>query len=102
MQKPEQRIYTYRTYILLFPFLQFLSSCSPRLIQNILKGAESVDLANVRSAYDELMIEEATEKSDYNKSCATETENSWLASMNTVSIGGISILTVRRTPSTDR
>lgn len=52
---------------------------APAYSKYIERSRESVDLANVRSAYDELMIEDATENQTNNKSCTTETENSWLA-----------------------
>ena len=67
--------------------MQFLLGCSPRLIE---RSRESVDLANVRSAYDELMIEAATENQTTTKVVPLKQKIAGWQSMNTVSIGGIS------------
>lgn len=89
--KSEQRIYTYRTYSCCFHSCSSCWAASPRLIQNILNEArESVDLANVRSAYDELMIEAATENQTTTKVVPLKQKIAGWQSMNTVSIGGIS------------
>lgn len=54
------------------------------------RSRESVDLANVRSAYDELMIEAATENQTTTKVVPLKQKIAGWQSMNTVSIGGIS------------
>lgn len=71
--------------------MQFLSGCSPpAYTKYIERSRESVDLANVRSAYDELMIEEATENQTTPKVVPLKQKIAGWQSMNTVSIGGIS------------
>ena len=63
---------------------------APAYTKYIERSRESVDLANVRSAYDELMIEEATENQTTTKVVPLKQKISGWQSMNTVSIGGIS------------
>lgn len=63
---------------------------APAYTKYIERSRESVDLANVRSAYDELMIEEATENQTTTKVVPLKQKIAGWQSMNTVSIGGIS------------
>ena len=63
---------------------------APAYTKYIERSRESVDLANVRSAYDELMIEEATENQTTPKVVPLKQKIAGWQSMNTVSIGGIS------------
>ena len=63
---------------------------APAYSKYIERSRESVDLANVRSAYDELMIEEATENQTTTKVVPLKQKIAGWQSMNTVSIGGIS------------
>lgn len=63
---------------------------APAYTKYIERSRESVDLANVRSAYDELMIEEATENQTTTKVVPLKQKIAGCQSMNTVSIGGIS------------
>lgn len=63
---------------------------APAYTKYIERSRESVDLANVRSAYDELMIEEATENQTTTKVVPLKQKITGWQSMNTVSIGGIS------------
>ena len=63
---------------------------APAYTKYIERSRESVDLANVRSAYDELMIEEATENQTTTKVVPLKQNIAGWQSMNTVSIGGIS------------
>ena len=63
---------------------------APAYSKYIERSRESVDLANVRSAYDELMIEEATENQTTPKVVPLKQKIAGWQSMNTVSIGGIS------------
>ena len=63
---------------------------APAYSKYIERSRESVDLANVRSAYDELMIEEATENQTTTKVVPLKQNIAGWQSMNTVSIGGIS------------
>ena len=62
---------------------------APAYSKYIERSRESVDLANVRSAYDELMIEEATENQTTTKVVPLKQKIAGWQSMNTVSIGGI-------------
>ena len=63
---------------------------APAYTKYIERSRESVDLANVRSAYDELMIEDATENQTTTKVVPLKQKIAGWQSMNTVSIGGIS------------
>ena len=63
---------------------------APAYSKYIERSRESVDLANVRSAYDELMIEAATENQTTTKVVPLKQKIAGWQSMNTVSIGGIS------------
>ena len=63
---------------------------APAYSKYIERSRESVDLANVRSAYDELMIEAATENQTITKVVPLKQKIAGWQSMNTVSIGGIS------------
>ena len=63
---------------------------APAYSKYIERSRESVDLANVRSAYDELMIEDATENQTTTKVVPLKQKIAGWQSMNTVSIGGIS------------
>ena len=63
---------------------------APVYSKYIERSRESVDLANVRSAYDELMIEAATENQTTTKVVPLKQKIAGWQSMNTVSIGGIS------------
>ena len=63
---------------------------APAYSKYIERSRESVDLANVRSAYDELMIEAATENQTTTKVVPLKQKITGWQSMNTVSIGGIS------------
>ena len=63
---------------------------APAYTKYIERSRESVDLANVRSAYDELMIEAATENQTTTKVVPLKQKIAGWQSMNTVSIGGIS------------
>ena len=63
---------------------------APAYTKYIERSRESVDLANVRSAYDELMIENATENQTTTKVVPLKQKIAGWQSMNTVSIGGIS------------
>lgn len=63
---------------------------APAYSKYIERSRESVDLANVRSAYDELMIEAATENQTTTKIVPLKQKIAGWQSMNTVSIGGIS------------
>ena len=63
---------------------------APAYTKYIERSRESVDLANVRSAYNELMIEEATENQTTPKVVPLKQKIAGWQSMNTVSIGGIS------------
>lgn len=63
---------------------------APAHTKYIERSRESVDLANVRSAYDELMIEDATENQTTTKVVPLKQKIAGWQSMNTVSIGGIS------------
>ena len=63
---------------------------APAYSKYIERSRESVDLANVRSAYDELMIEEATENQTTTKVVPLKQKIAGWQSVNTVSIGGIS------------
>lgn len=63
---------------------------TPAYSKYIERSRESVDLANVRSAYDELMIEDATENQTTTKVVPLKQKIAGWQSMNTVSIGGIS------------
>ena len=63
---------------------------APAYTKYIEMSRESVDLANVRSAYDELMIEDATENQTTTKVVPLKQKIAGWQSMNTVSIGGIS------------
>ena len=63
---------------------------APAYTKFIERSRVSVDLANVRSAYDELMIEEATENQTTTKVVPLKQKIAGWQSMNTVSIGGIS------------
>ena len=63
---------------------------APAYSKYIERRRESVDLANVRSAYDELMIEAATENQTTTKVVPLKQKIAGWQSMNTVSIGGIS------------
>ena len=63
---------------------------APAYTKYIERSRESVDLANVRSAYDELMIEEATENQTTTKVVPLKQKIAGWQSVNTVSIGGIS------------
>ena len=63
---------------------------APAYTTYIERSRESVDLANVRSAYDELMIEDATENQTTTKVVPLKQKIAGWQSMNTVSIGGIS------------
>lgn len=63
---------------------------APAYTKYIERSRESVDLANVRSAYNELMIEEATENQTTTKVVPLKQKIAGWQSMNTVSIGGIS------------
>ena len=63
---------------------------APAYSKYIERSRESVDLANVRSAYDELMIEAATENQTTTKVVVLKQKIAGWQSMNTVSIGGIS------------
>ena len=63
---------------------------APAYSKYIERSRESVDLANVRSAYDELMIEAATENQTTTKVVPLKQKIAGWPSMNTVSIGGIS------------
>ena len=63
---------------------------APAYSKYIERSRESVDLANVRSAYDELMIEAATENQTTTKVIPLKQKIAGWQSMNTVSIGGIS------------
>ena len=62
---------------------------APAYSKYIERSRESVDLANVRSAYDELMIEAATENQTTTKVVPLKQKIAGWQSMNTVSIGGI-------------
>ena len=62
---------------------------APAYTKYIERSRESVDLANVRSAYDELMIEDATENQTTTKVVPLKQKIAGWQSMNTVSIGGI-------------
>ena len=63
---------------------------APAYSKYIERSRESVDLANVRSAYDGLMIEAATENQTTPKVVPLKQKIAGWQSMNTVSIGGIS------------
>ena len=63
---------------------------APAYSKYIERSRESVDLANVRSAYDELMIEAATENQTTTKVVPLKQKIAGWQSVNTVSIGGIS------------
>ena len=63
---------------------------APAYSKYIERSREPVDLANVRSAYDELMIEAATENQTTPKVVPLKQKIAGWQSMNTVSIGGIS------------
>ena len=63
---------------------------APAYSKYIERSRESVDLANVRSAYDELMIEAATENQTTTKIVPLKQKIAGWQSMNTESIGGIS------------
>ena len=63
---------------------------APAYSKYIERSRESVDRANVRSAYDELMIEAATENQTTTKIVPLKQKIAGWQSMNTVSIGGIS------------
>lgn len=63
---------------------------APAYSKYIERSRESVNLANVRSAYDELMIEDATENQTTTKVVPLKQKIAGWQSMNTVSIGGIS------------
>ena len=63
---------------------------APAYSKYIERSRESVDLANVRSAYDELMIEATTENQTTTKVVPLKQKITGWQSMNTVSIGGIS------------
>ena len=63
---------------------------APAYTKYIERSRESVDLANVRSAYDELMIEDATENQTTTKVVPLKQKIAGWQTMNTVSIGGIS------------
>lgn len=63
---------------------------APAYSKYIERSRESVDLTNVRSAYDELMIEDATENQTTTKVVPLKQKIAGWQSMNTVSIGGIS------------